>query len=94
MIKQTVGKHITNFLSEKTNKLVYTVNQKLKTVRYILQTDQRSEKPYKEILFAGFDKLPSGFYTDGFGITTGGWLFDKFLKDKFGDSIQIVNFQR
>jgi Fe-S cluster biosynthesis and repair protein YggX len=90
MIQQKKGKYIIDFISDKTNKVIYSVNKKTKIIRYIIHSDEDSEKPYDEIIFIGFDKLPSGFYTEGFGITTGGWLIDKLLKEKFGDNFKLV----
>lgn len=91
MLTNIINKDITEYISPKEKKVVYIVNKKEKTIRYIINRSQdRDEKPYAEILFEGFDKLPSGFYSDGYGITLGGYLIDKYLKDKFGTDLKLV----
>jgi len=46
MIKQENGKDITNFISEKTKKMAYSINKKRNTILYVIHADEGSEKPH------------------------------------------------
>lgn len=90
MKQKKIKDSVTEFYSEKTNKLVFVVNSKTKEIKYYVHSDRVSDRPYSQINFKGFDKLPGGFYTEGYGITTGAYLIDRFFKEKFGDQINIT----
>lgn len=80
--------------TDKDGVLVYTIDKEKKTIHYLVKRDPtRSAFQIPEILFDGFDSLPSGFYQDGFGITSGGYLVKNKLYDKFGSkfTLQISN---
>lgn len=90
MIQKSKGKGIIEFISTKSKKLVYKLDKTKKVIRYFIHSDDGDSKPYDEILFTGFEKLPSGVYSEGFGITTSGWLIDKYLREAFGDKFKFV----
>lgn len=76
--------------------LVYRVDKTKKTIEYFVKKDSsRQGFEFPVIYFDGFDKLPSGFYSNGFGITSGGYLLrDKLytaFKEKFILQISSVS---
>ena len=71
-------------------KLVYQIDKKKKTIHYFVKKDpKRTSFEFSEILFDGFDKLPKGFYSNGFGITSGGYLLRDKLYNKFGKDFTL-----
>lgn len=86
-------KKVTKDIIEHTDddgKLVYKIDKKKKTIHYFVKKDpKRSSFEFSEILFDGFDKLPTGFYSNGFGITSGGYLLRDKLYNKFGEDFTL-----
>lgn len=91
MRKVKKNKDIVEYYSEKTQELAYSVNEKTKKISYFVFKEQDSNrKNFKKIMFEGFDALPAGFYADGYGITTGGYLFIKKLFNEFEEPISLL----
>lgn len=88
MLKRPGKNDTVDYISEKTKKVVYRFYKKNKIIRYFINSEY--SKPYNEIVFQGFEKVPSGFYSEGYGITIGAYLIDKYLKDKVGEQFQLV----
>lgn len=58
------------------NQLICQINKSTKKGKYfVFKADKQKDILSGDISIEGFDKLPSGFYKDGFGLTMGGsWL--------------------
>lgn len=80
--------------NDEDGKLIYKVNKTDKLIEYFVKADGK-QKGYQisKIYFEGFEKLPTGFYSNGFGITTGGYLIKNKLYNTFGENfiLQISN---
>lgn len=67
-------------------KLIYLLDKKNKKIEYFVKQDPKARsKQLDKIYIDGFDKLPPGFYNNGFGITSGGYLLTNKLFEKFGN---------
>jgi hypothetical protein len=89
MPKQVKSKNIVEHTDDEGN-LVYRIDKKNKKINYYVKTDPGKDKfEIPEILLEGFDKLPSGFYSNGFGITSGGYLIRNKLYEKFGENFTL-----
>lgn len=73
------------------DKLVFRINKKTKKGKYhLVNADKQSEFVRDPINLEGFDRLPSGFYRDGYGLTTAGNLILQEVYDRFGKKIQLT----
>lgn len=72
--------------------LIYLVDKKNKTIEYFVKQDKNPRsRQLEKIYIDGFDKLPSGFYSNGFGITSGGYLLTNHLFDTLKDFTLFVS---
>jgi len=71
--------------------LVYRLDKSKKAIEYFVKKDPtRQGFEFDTIYFEGFDKLPTGFYSNGFGITSGGYLLRDKLYSKFKDKFTLL----
>lgn len=90
MPKRVVNSNLVEHTDD-SGKLVYRIDKQKKTIEYHVKKDpNRQGFEFDKIYFKGFDKLPSGFYSNGFGITSGGYLLRDKLYGKFGSNFDLL----
>src|SRR5690349_7540669 len=69
---------------------MWRINLKTRTSYYKLRPDVSQFKYCERINLKGFDRLPSGLYKAGFGITaSGSFLLQEFV-DKFQKKVELT----
>lgn len=77
--------------SSKTNELVYEIDKQKKTGTYFVDKKCDFFKLTKKVTIKGFNKLPKGFSTDGFGFAKpAGTFLTKALIENFGENIKFT----
>ncbi len=80
---------IEHFNSE--GELVYRINRKTKKGIYnITASDRQMEILNNPIRLEGFDRLPTGFYQEGYGLTTAGNLIVQEISGRYGKKIDLT----
>lgn len=76
---------------DENNNLIYEIDKKAKKGKYyLIKADKQTEFLENPIFIDGFDKLPSGFYKDGFGLTTAGNFIVQEIFNKYNKKIQLT----
>jgi len=77
--------------SLKTKLLVYEINKNSKRGVYHVNPNCDFYKLTKRVSLRGFDKLPKGFSTDGYGfVSPAGTFLTSSLQSSFGENIKII----
>ena len=70
--------------------VIYRIDRLKRTGEYILNGDCSQAKHVAKIHLHGFDRLPTGFYSNGFGLTlAGSWMLSS-LGDQFGAKLRLT----
>jgi len=69
--------------------IIYRINKQRKTGRYVINSDTSQAKYVSEIEIKGFESLPSGLYSKGFGITASGYYLLARLNEKYGKKLKV-----
>jgi len=71
--------------------LIYQINKKTKSGKYFLvKADKLRSYVQDPILLKGFDRLPKGFYKDGFGLTLAGLLIVQEISESKKKKIKLT----
>jgi len=77
--------------SAKTKLAVYEIKKESKRGKYFVNPNCDFYKLTKSIIIRGFDKLPKGFSTDGFGfVSPAGSYLKSALQEGFGENIKLI----
>jgi hypothetical protein len=70
--------------------IIYRIDRVKKLGEYVLNSGCSQAKQITKIRLHGFDKVPSGFYANGFGLTNAGsWLLSSLSK-QYGVKLRIT----
>lgn len=70
--------------------VIYRIDRDKKTGEYALNSDSSQAKYVAKVKLQGFDRLPTGMYANGFGLTNAGsWLLTS-LGEEFGSKLRLT----
>ncbi len=70
--------------------VIYRIDRDRKTGEYVLNSDSSQAKHVAKIKLHGFERLPTGMYSSGFGFTNAGsWLLSE-LGREFGSKLRLT----
>ncbi len=70
--------------------VIYRIDRQKKTGEYVINSESSQAKYIAKITLHGFEGLPSGMYSSGFGFTlAGSWLLSEFGKE-FGSKLRLT----
>lgn len=70
--------------------VIYRIDRQKKTGEYVLNSDSSQAKHVAKIKLHGFERLPVGMYSSGFGFTNAGsWLLSE-LGREFGSKLRLT----
>lgn len=70
--------------------VIYRVDRQKRTGEYVINKDSSQAKHVASIRFHDFDRLPTGLYSKGFGLTNAGSWILRSLGEEFGSKLRVT----